>query len=48
MKEIIKFLRAMPKSYSMAKRCKGERCLNVFETNIWRFYKMEIEPKLKD
>jgi len=46
--QVFLFLYTMPKSYKIAKRCIGNGCLNVFETHIWRFYKIEVEPKIKN
>jgi hypothetical protein len=46
--QIIRFFKSIPKSIRIAKKCKGDKCLNCFETHIWRIYKLEIEPKIYD
>lgn len=46
-KQYLLFIKSFPKSYKIAKQCKGDKCLNAFETHIWRWYKLEIEPKIK-
>jgi len=35
------------KTIRMTKECKGNKCLGVFDFHLWRYYKIEIEPKLK-
>lgn len=47
MKTLIKFITSFPKSYRLAKQCKGKYCLTPLEFHIWRWNKMWVEPKLQ-
>ena len=46
-KEIWQLIKSFPQSVQIARKCKGNKCLGIIETHIWRFYKLIIEPKLK-
>jgi len=46
-KQIWLLIKSFPKSIKIARQCRGERCLGIIETHIWRFYKIIVEPKLK-
>jgi len=45
MKQYLLFMTSFPKSYRLAKKCKGERCLTVLEFHIWRWYVLEVRDK---
>ena len=45
MNNYIRFIKSFPKSYRLAKKCKGANCMTAFEFHIWRWYIMEIRDK---